>query len=226
MNLCALLLVIAWSIVGWQNTAEGEQTSLAPNQTTKQRVLDMMSELAPRISGTRREPIVSKPGGDVATRVEKRLIDFANDSLEMRALVIGTLVDWLEDPSHQDGFYYSAVWSAACGVLGKLKAEAAIEVMANHIEMQNGPMTLSLSGFPAVQGLIQIGPSAVPKLETTLLSIGSRDTCRGLAAFVLGAIGGERAEEALKRALEQEKDSEIVKAIEASLDVIKRKPRE
>ena len=98
--------------------------------------------------------------------------------------------------------------------------------MIGHLDMQNGPVTLSLSGFPALQGLIQIGEPSVPRLKKELLSTVSKATCRGLAAFALGAVGGEQAEEALKRGYEQEKDPEILKTIEASLDVIKRKFRQ
>lgn len=225
MKLAALLIVLAWYLVGWQDKNTGAKTWLVSNQTTRQRVLDAMSELYPQISGTAEKPHVTKPGREVGTRVEKQLLDIANESLEMRALVVWTLVDLLEDPSHQDGFYYSAVWSCACAVLGQLKAEEAIDVMTNHLDMQNGPVTLSFSGFSAVQGLIQIGEAAVPNLEKALLSTGSKATCRGLAAFALGAIGGEWATDALNRGYEQEKDPEILKGIDASLDVIKRKTR-
>lgn len=225
MKLSALLLVLAWSLVSWQDQNTVANTWPVSTQNTKQRVLDAMSELYPQISGTAEKPHVTKPGGEVGIRIQKELLDIANESLEMRDLVVRTLVDLLENPSHQDGFYYSAVWSGACAVLGQLKAEEAIDVMSNHLDMQNGAVTLSFSGFPAVQGLIQIGEPAIPKLEKALLSTGSKVTCRGLAAFALGAIGGERAKDALNRGYGQEKDPEILKGIEASLDVIKRTTR-
>jgi PBS lyase HEAT-like repeat-containing protein len=206
MKLRALLLVLAWSLMGWQDQNTVAKTWRVSNQTTKQSVVDAISELYPQISGTAEEPHVTKPGGEVGIRIQKKLLDIANESPEIRDLVVRTLVDLLENPSLQDGFYYSTVWGGACPVLGHLKAEEAIDVMSNHLDMQNGPLTLSSSRFPAVQGLIQIGEPAVQALEKALRSTGSKATCRGLAAFALGAIGGEQAKDALKRGYKQETD--------------------
>jgi HEAT repeat protein len=198
------------------------EPSVSSMLTSKQEILSLTSELYPQVGGTVDKPSVKKPGYEVEKRVNNDLLAIANKSTEMRESVVHTLVELLEDPARQNGFYFSALWSSASYVLGQLKAVEAVDVLAHHLDIEHGHASLSFSGFPVVHGLIQIGTPAVPKLEEVLLNSESDPRCRSLAAFALGQIGGDEAGNVLERASATEKDSRILKGIELALTVIQR----
>ena len=224
LTVTRFILVLTFSQVAFEQLISAK-FCFQSVQTKKQRVLDSMGELYPLISGTVGKPNVKKPGYEVEKRVDDEILAIANESAEDRELVVHTLVEALEDPKHHDGFFYSALWSGASYVLGQLKAVEAIDILSQHLDIQHGPFTLSYSGFPAVQGLIQIGEPAIPKLAEVLLA-NPKTTCRGFAAFALGAIGGEQARDALERAHGTERDPDVMKEIELQLTVVQRpRPR-
>lgn len=220
LGMPCLFLVLTWSGVVCREHRPATAHALLGAQTAKEQILSLMGELYPQVSGTVEKPNVRKPGAEVGMRIEKELLVIANQSPELGKIVVQTLVDLLEDPTHQNGFYYSAVWSCASSVLGQLKAVEAVDVLSRNLNIQHGALTLSLSGFPAVHGLIKIGEPAVERLEEVLIGTDSKTVSRGLAAVALGEIGGRRAKEALERAHTSEKDPNVIKEIELSLRVL------
>lgn len=195
---------------------------LIPGQETKQMILSLISELYPEVTGTGDKRNVKKPGYEVEKRVHDELIAIANGSRDLRSLLVGTLVNVLEDPVFQDGAYYSSIWSCAASVFGELKAVEAIDVLSDHLDLQHGHASLSFNGFPAVPALIEIGEPAIQRLQGVLLSRNSNSASRVLAAFVLGEIGGQQAKAALERAYAVEQDPNVLRGIKLSLSLIER----
>ena len=211
------LCFLAFVLIAVGKDQERSPCDSIPPSQTEQRVDCVIRTVYPRVTAGRHGTRVDMGGYGIRRDAARALLSIADESPEARQRVVQELIRLLETPAMQDGFYYSAVWSCACSVLGSLKATEAIDVLSSHLDMQHGAVTLSLLAYPSASALVEIGEKAVPKLKEQLLRTDPRFGVRVLAAQALGDIGGEDAKEALEAGLTTEDNWFVRKMIEASL---------
>src|SRR5215510_6137568 len=131
----------------------------------------------------------------------------AKRSPAARNQVIRALSKVLDDPKANFLTRYDAA-----EILGELNPAEAVDTLIQHLDINNGTVGLSLSHFPALKAVVAVGKPAVPKLARALLD--SKPSIRGYAALALGVIKGSQAKKALERALETEKDEEVIRHIQ------------
>jgi HEAT repeat protein len=108
------------------------------------------------------------------------------------------------------------LWSNGAAILGDLKAVEALDLLIEHLDLNDGFFSASMAHQPLVLGLEKMGIVAVPKLGIALQHHMSRDI-RLSAALCLADIGGTEAMDALKKALDTETDQCVRRFITLSL---------
>lgn len=97
-------------------------------------------------------------------------------------------------------------WSGAADILGTLRASEAIDVLVECLDCNDGRFGLSVDRFPATRAIVNFGDEAIPLLARTLK--GESSIKKYLAALALHEIAGEKAKEALEKAVSEEHNSE------------------
>jgi hypothetical protein len=129
---------------------------------------------------------------------------------DQRSATIRLVIAVLEE----SGVHYSA-WYAAAEVLGALEATEGVDVLVRHIDYKEGIAEFPDGASAATWALFQIGEPAVSALAVRLSN--GEVAAREKAADALGLIKGERAEQALRRARQVEKEKRVADAIDDSL---------
>ena len=148
----------------------------------------------------------------------RRLKELAQESLDNRALIIADLINMLDDPRASSDTRHANI-----EILGDLKATEAVDVLVRHLTdlpLQTG---LSEHYFPAVQALHKIGTPAIPAVSKALVD-NPDPAIRRYAAQALGTIAGKSAQPKLDRALQKEKDPDVIATIKYWLVVLQRNP--
>jgi hypothetical protein len=153
--------------------------------------------------------------------VKKVLFGSARRSQKCRKQVIAALItamdkpnlDLLQDPASFD------TWNYGAKLLGELKAAEALDLLITHLNITDG-LSSNMNHYPAVGGVITMGPVAIPKLAAVLR--GSSDPyMRRKTVFCIASIGGPAAMRALKKSQSLESDrcnSEFIRASIKALD--------
>ena len=146
------------------------------------------------------------------------LLNYAKRSPTCRNQVIGVLMQGMDQPNlnfEKDIASYN-VWKEGSQLLGELKATEALDLLISHLAMTNGFHNASMVFQPAILGVRQYGPVAIPKLEGALRQSPNRDI-RMAAAYCLTVIGGPSAADVLKNAESLETNECVAQFMRISL---------
>jgi hypothetical protein len=115
------------------------------------------------------------------------------------------------------------LWHYGTELLGELKAVEAIDLLIAHFDLNDGS-GFPLNHYPALGGVIDMGEIALPKLETALMVNPDRYIRRHIV-FCIAQIGGQFADQILRRAAEHESDPCVSSCILATLSEFNNKKR-
>jgi HEAT repeat protein len=155
-----------------------------------------------------------------ADQTKKLLLDYSKRSQGCRKQIIDALVRAMTKPNLDfvsDQFSYS-LWLRAGPILGDLKAVEALDLLIDHLDLNDGYFSASMVHQPAVLGVEAMGVLAVPKLSVALQQ-NSKRNIRLAAALCLMEIGGSDAMKSLKLALRSESDSCVNRFIRISIEI-------
>lgn len=149
-----------------------------------------------------------------------KLLRNADESEQCRAAVITALMKAMDRPkidfTHDRDIYH--LWLYGARLLGSLKASEAIDLLVSHLDLIDETyFSTSMNHQPALVGLIEMGPIAVPKLDATLRHHPDSEI-RFYAVYCIATIGGPSAVNSLKSASNSESDACVRRAIRTSLD--------
>ena len=140
------------------------------------------------------------------------LLRKARASQKCRAEVIDTLITamshiTLKDPPFStvgvnEQTYY--LWDNGSDLLAKLQATEALDLLIANLALTDG-WSVSLSHYPAVAAVTEIGPPAIPKLKF-VLHHDPQPSRRKFAAYCIAYIGGPQARTVLANAQSGETD--------------------
>ncbi len=195
-----------------QPTLEGGQESRHPEEqhATNNEIRRLIGEWYPR-------QVAKYETFDPLREIQKRVLDRARDSGDSRRVVIGALLESLEEPEVKTFYGYRILWYLVCDSLGELKATEAIDILVGSLNLDDGIGGMSVDNRPVVLGLIKIGRPAIPKLKNALTAPDSTQITRIHAAEALATIGGSQAKAALRYALRTETDEMVRSYLEARL---------
>jgi hypothetical protein len=134
---------------------------------------------------------------------------------DKRATTIRAVIAVLEE----QGVHYRT-WYAAAVTLGGLEATEAVDALVQHIDYKEGLADFPDGASATTWALYQIGEPSVGALASVLSNGGV--AARKKAADALGLIQGERAEQALQRARQVEKEKSVTDSIDDALRRIER----
>ena len=154
---------------------------------------------------------------DEAQRARSTFINAAGKSAQCKQQIVSLIMQAMDKPGldirRNQGDYY--LWREGSTLLGELKATEALDLLISHMGMSDGEWSVSMVHQPALGGIIEMGPIAIPKLTVVL---GSQDPAmRHDAVYCIAQIGGPAALRVLKQALPSESDKCIQRFIQASL---------
>lgn len=148
----------------------------------------------------------------------KLLLDYAKKSPACRRKIIGELVDSMDTHDlnfeRQPSSYY--LWREGSQLLGEMKAIEALDLLISHLDLTDGYHSASMVFQPAVVGVRQMGPAAVPKLAIALRE-SPRISVRMAAVHCLTDIGGLAAMHVLEQAQASETSNCVSHFISVSL---------
>ena len=152
-----------------------------------------------------------------AQRAHATLIKAAGKSARCRQQIISSIMEAMDKPGldirRNQGDYY--LWREGSTLLGELKATEALDLLISHMGMSDGEWSVTMVHQPALGGIIEMGPIAIPKLRVIL---GSQDPAtRHNAVYCIAQIGGPSALRVLKQALPSESDKCLRRFIQASI---------
>ena len=154
------------------------------------------------------------PEAQAAQRSLRRL---ANHSSECRKRIIAAVMKAMDKPNldlRQDQASAN-LWREGARLLGDLKATQSLDLLLSHIKITDGEWSVSMVHQPALGGIIQMGPLAIPRLKPLLRS--EDWETRQYAVYCLFWIGGTSARRALEKTLGTETHSCVKRFISASL---------
>ena len=135
------------------------------------------------------------------------LLASARKSPKCRAQVVAALIGAMDKPGlnleqDQRAFF---LWHYGGEVLGALRASEALDLLIANLAATDGESP-SMTHYPAIETVIRIGPSSLPKLRQKLQQEQNANM-RKLAVFCIASIGGPSAKQALAEALPKENDT-------------------
>jgi hypothetical protein len=107
------------------------------------------------------------------------------------------------------------LWREGAVLLGDLKAVESLDLLLSHIKMTDGEFSMTMSQQPALDGIVRMGPLAIPRLKLLLRDDDSQT--RYYAVYCLYQIGGSSARRILQQALPTEVDQCVKRIIIVSL---------
>jgi hypothetical protein len=152
-----------------------------------------------------------------AQKTRNALREYSKESPRCRHEIIEALTKAMTKPNLNfvtDQFTYR-LWLLGSMLLGDLKAVEAIDLLIDHLDLNDGSFSSSMVHQPAILGVTGMGVVAVPKLGIALQQSPNRNV-RLAAAFCLVDIGGQKAMDALKQALRSESDQCVRRFISLS----------
>lgn len=154
-----------------------------------------------------------------ADQARKILLKYSNESPVCRTKIIKMLIHSMN--KRELNFVVDRrsyfLWLNGSTLLGELQAVDAIDLLIDHLDLNDGDFSASMVHQPAVRGIIAMGAASVPRLTVALQHNPNRNI-RLAAALCLKDIGGPSATDALKQALTSESDQCIRRFIELSFE--------
>ncbi|MDX6404610.1 MAG: hypothetical protein QOH70_2065 [Blastocatellia bacterium] len=151
-------------------------------------------------------------------QARNNLLGYAKKSSACRNEVIRSLMKDMDKPDlnleKQSSNYY--LWREGSQLLGELKALEALDLLISHLHLTNGLHSASMVYQPAILGVRQMGPQAVPKLSIALRQ-SPNPNIRIAAAYCLTSIGGISAMNALKSVQDSESNKCVAGFIALSM---------
>lgn len=153
------------------------------------------------------------------------LLSYAKKSPACRKEVVAGLMQSMDKPDlnfERDLSDYF-VWREGSQLLGEMNATEALDLLISHLDLTNGLHSASKVFQPAILGVRQMGPAAIPKLAVALQSPKAR--VRMAAAYCLTHIGGVSAMNALSHAQAGETNQCVARFISISLNTFSYKSK-
>jgi len=154
---------------------------------------------------------------DDAATARATFLQVASKSTQCKAQVVSSIMKAMDKPDldirRNQADYY--LWREGSRLLGELKASESLDLLISHIGMNDGEWSVSMAHQPALGGIIEMGPIAIPKLSVLLKS--QDPSLRHDAVYCVSWIGGPSALRVLKQALRSETDKCIKRLIRASI---------
>lgn len=146
----------------------------------------------------------------------ERLIGYASRSPGCRTRIIAALMRDMDKPNLNlevpETFF---VWHFGGELLRALRASEALDLLIRNLGATDGE-SINITHYPAVETVIGIGESSIPKLGEKLKQE-EKPGIRRLAIYSIAEIGGVAAKQTLTSALPNEKDSCNSKFIQVTL---------
>lgn len=142
-----------------------------------------------------------------AQLAQKALRESARISSQCRQRVIRAVMGAMDRPyvDISRNQVEANLWREGARLLGDLKATESLDLLLSHITMTDGGWSSTMTHQPALEGIIRMGPLAIPKLERLLRD--SDVQTRHYTTYCLASIGGLSARKALQNALPGETDA-------------------
>jgi hypothetical protein len=152
---------------------------------------------------------IQKLSSDATERRQEaaiKLLDLGKESAGCRDVVINEVMSALSkaDLDNDDSAFH--LWATGSGILGRLKAVEALDLLIAHLDLTDGLFSASLAHEPVVLAMEKMGEVAVPKLAVALKT-NPKTRIRLAAALCLSLTGGSEAVEALNSALVSEPEA-------------------
>ena len=143
-----------------------------------------------------------------------------------RENIIAALMNAMKesDPDYRSDQSVYFLWRYGSELLGQLKAAEALDLLLSHMGFTYGSFSSSMYHQPVLNGVIQMGEIAVPKLAAVLRENPSR-YMRRYAVFCLSRIGGQSAMTVLRGALPSESDKCVSEFIRVVIEAFNNKLR-
>lgn len=145
-----------------------------------------------------------------------KLIDEAKESRECRDAIVNELMRVLNDADLQNDRSAFVLWARGSGILGELKAVEALDLLIDHLDLNDGLFSASMVHQPVVPAVENMGEVAVPKLGFALKHHPNKQI-RLAAALCLADIDGPEALHELNSALALETDQCVRRFITIAL---------
>jgi len=131
----------------------------------------------------------------------------ARRSSNCRRHVIAAIMNAMDKPNLDIRYNQTDgdLWREGSILLGDMKAVEALDLLINHLDMDDGEWSRTMTHMPALVGVIRMGEIAIPRLSDVLLHNPDRSK-RQHAVFCLFFIRGKAASSVLKKALPYEID--------------------
>jgi HEAT repeat protein len=147
------------------------------------------------------------------------LLNTARKSQDCRSKIVAGLVAEMDKPNldlkHNRTDYY--LWRYGAPILGELRAYEAVDLLIRQLETNDGLWSSTMVHQPALNGLIRMGPLAIPKLSTIVLESPDPHARRD-AVFCIASIGGLPASVALKKVLPSQSDPCVSHFVRVSIE--------
>ena len=148
----------------------------------------------------------------------ERLLMLGKGSPDCRTETISQLIRAMDKPNlsfvmDRPSYF---LWLNGAVILGDLKAVECLDLLIEHLDLNDGFFSASMVHQPAILGIEKMGTLAVPKLRVALEQHPRREI-RLATALCLADIGGIEAIAALKGALNTETDQCVRDFITLSL---------
>jgi hypothetical protein len=154
------------------------------------------------------------------------ILSHAKKSPLCRTEVVRALMESMDKPDlnfeSETSSYF--IWREGSQLLGELKAVEALDLLISHLDMTNGFHSASMVFQPAILGVRQMGPAAIPKLAVALRQ-NPKAAVRLAAAYCLTDIGGVSAMNALRQAQNNEANPCVARFINISLSTFSYKSK-
>jgi len=141
----------------------------------------------------------------------------ARESSECRQQIITAVIKAMDKPNLDISRNQAEadLWREGAILLGDLKAVQSVDLLLSHMKMTTGEFSMTMSQQPALEGIIRMGPLAIPKLKLLLRNDDSQT--RYYTVYCLFEIGGSSARRLLQQALPKEPDRCVKRVITVSL---------
>jgi hypothetical protein len=163
--------------------------------------------------------LLSVPQGNSKLEPARRLLlASARESAMCRKAVVQAVMSGMDKPNldlTNDPASYS-LWYSGARLLADLKAYEALDLLIANLNVNDGT-TMSPSHYPALGGVIRMGPVAIPKLGKVLRESPDHKQ-RSYAVFCIAQIGGRSAMRVLKSAHRSETDACVNRFIKVSIE--------
>jgi hypothetical protein len=157
---------------------------------------------------------------DEAQVAQRLLRQSAKRSSACRQQVVAAVMEAMDKPNLDISRDQASadLWREGAILLGDLKATQSLDLLLSHIKMTDGEFSMTMAHQPALEGIIRMGPVAIPKLKR-LLQDQDWET-RHYAVYCLAEIGGTAARRALQQAQAMESNPCVKKFMLVSIKMI------